>query len=291
MEGNKIILRSDFVDGAARPLVTLWGLNKGPVPVYLDGVPFKEVTASDPSDAIIAFVKEVPQSQHALLVLDRLTAKKATNKSKTGKPKSGRSDTGFSLRSMIPARNYLKLQFSQGISGAAAVAVYTSWRVSLYDPDPAIGGPSIMGFTEIMAFYKNFLVRRWRVRITPFMFTSSTMLYCVSWPSRFAALGTETFQQSTGQPEARFAIGCNDLAAPTGTTTIESPWYDAADVAGVMHSTMTNDENWWGDVGHDSTSLCFQPIVCYSSTGAATFGYIAQFEYEAEFFNRIELTV
>jgi hypothetical protein len=184
------------------------------------------------------------------------------------------------------------MQFTGQLTAAAASVLYSGWRANdLYDPDVAIGGPELVGFSEIMAFYKNFRVLKFRLRIQPCMFTSGKILLFVGWPASVVTSSSETYTQSSGQPGALRCISFNDLSQPTAETMVQSPWITVSDLLGMDASSFDADESTWGTSTTSPTRLCYFNVTGFTNDSTnCQFAILTDIEFEAEFFNRVELT-
>jgi hypothetical protein len=203
----------------------------------------------------------------------------------------GRANT-FSINTLLPARLFCKMSFGSQLNVAAASSIFSGWRANdLYDPDVALGGPELVGFSEIMAFYKYFRVVRFRLRLNAIMFTSGKVAYAIVWPASVAPSGGETFQQLAGQPGAQECTSWNDLAGPTQESLIQTPWIAPCDLLGIDRAAFSADESTWGTATTSPTRLCYINIYATSNDSSAVAMTLkAEIEFEAEFFSRVELT-
>jgi hypothetical protein len=222
-----------------------------------------------------------------------LAARAKTKKNKGGRTMSmGPRTTAFSIYAVMPPRLTTTMQFAQGGNATSALNLFVNWRLNdLYDPDPGLGGPELVGFSELTAFYKNYIVRRGRVRLVVYNTSPSTVTYNFHGPSSRALAGTETFPILAGQPGFRFVPSCSYAASPfTDETTGWSDWIDLPKMLGWSQQQATIDENWWGDSGHSPTTPVYYPYVGIAPSSVQSWTYLMFFQFECEFFNRLELT-
>jgi len=199
---------------------------------------------------------------------------------------------GFSRLTAMPARVKAVMNASFHVAGTSTAALYTNWRLNdLYDPDPVIGGPELVAFSEFMAFYTNFRVHRARAKVWTTDITGAKVIYTVVYPSPAATAGSESFQVIAGQPDAQ-VVSSNDVLSSSATSSIIIvEWTPIWRVLGIDQAAYMADEKFWGTVSASPTTLVYLPVCTFTSDSTTTsFDTMTVMQMEAEFFNRKELT-
>lgn len=166
---------------------------------------------------------------------------------------------------------------------------FYNWRANgLFDPNQTGVGQQPAGFDQWMAFYRKFIVTKVRAHWM-FQVDGNQRENLYTWPSMSVGGGLVT-PSVISQPLLQMEAYCGTGCPPSH---IRRPWLDIAEFLGMTPTEFRANEDCFGTATADPVTTVYMNTLVQASDNVSLifFQYIVRFEYEVEFFDRVQLNI